>query len=245
MPFAKRLLTLSNRHNLWTVWSDFVTMFACAISNAVDKANFDKREALYLSCAKKYTREELDVFPELIAIMVKSLEVNPFQDFLGSAYMELELGNDHAGQFFTPYDLCEAMARITGGQYAAQILDKGYITVNDCACGAGATMIAACHAISEELSLVCSLNWQNHVMVYAQDIDATVAMMCYIQLSLIGAAGAVKIGDSLCDPMRTGDDQTRYWYTPMYFSPVWSTRRLVRAMDQLMTKEDAEDEKQD
>ena len=45
---------LTNRHNNWEVWSDFVTLCACAISNAVDKKHFNKREELYLKIIKKY-----------------------------------------------------------------------------------------------------------------------------------------------------------------------------------------------
>ena len=233
--FAKLFLSLTNRHNKWTVWCDFVTMFACAISNAVDKKNFDKREAMYMACIKKYSREELDVFPDLLALVVTALDKNPFQDFLGSLYMGLELGNDHTGQFFTPFDVCRAMAQIAvdGDRCVNEIIKDGYIAINDCTCGSGATMIAGCQVISEKLALAGNLNWQNHVMVYTQDIDSIAAMMCYIQLSLIGAAGAVKIGNTLTDPMCSGDDTSVYWYTPMCFSWVWNGRRVIKTLIQL------------
>ena len=70
------------------------------------------------------------------------------------------------------------------------------------------------------------LNYQNHVLVVAQDIDKTVALMCYIQLSLLGVAGYVKVGNSLTEPMTDNDNKENYWYTPMYFSPVWTMRRI-------------------
>lgn len=57
--------------------------------------------------------------------------------------------------------------------------------------------------------------------------------MCYIQLSLLGCAGYVKIGNTLTDPMHDGDDPTAYWYTPGYFSSVWQLRRIFRSMDRL------------
>ena len=80
-------------------------------------------------------------FADLFAEMVNNLEKNPFQDFLGSMYMELGLGNDHAGQFFTPYNVCRAMAEITVPKDFPQFERPGYITINDPACGAGATLI--------------------------------------------------------------------------------------------------------
>lgn len=235
-PFAKRIMSLSDRHNLWVVWSDFITMFACALSNRFDRAHFEAREDTYNKIISKYDEKERMVFPELVADVVLALEENPEQDFLGSAYMELELGNDHAGQFFTPYDVCRMMSSVSGQSIASRVLEQGYVTINDCACGAGATLIAACHEAGKQLTLF-GRNWQNHVLVAAQDIDFIVGMMCYIQLSLIGAAGYVKIGDSITDPMCSGDSTDNYWYTPMYFSDVWQYRRIWRRVDELMKGE--------
>lgn len=66
----------------------------------------------------------------------------------------------------------------------------------------------------------------NHLLVVAQDIDETVALMCYIQLSLLGVAGYVKVGNSLTEPMTGNDNKENYWFTPMYFSNVWVLRRI-------------------
>lgn len=232
-PFVKRILSLTGRHNLWGVWSDFITMFACALSNRFDRAHFEARESMYMKIISKYNEQERKVFPALCADVVEALSENPAQDFLGSVYMELELGNSHAGQFFTPYCVCEMMASVTGCNYASMVLDKGWCAINDCACGAGATLIAACHEASKQLAIF-GRNWQNCILVTAQDIDFSVGMMCYIQLSLIGAAGYVKIGNTITDPMCAGDSKDNYWYTPMYFSDVWHWRRVWRSMDALM-----------
>lgn len=232
-PFCKRLLSLVGKHSIWEVWSDFINAFALAISNSVDKVRFDEREALYQRIMAKYDTKEREVFPLLAADVVSALEQNPEQDFLGSAYMELELGNDHAGQFFTPYDVCRLMAEVSIPGLVQQVIRDGYVTFNDCACGAGATLIAGCHAAGKRLRLL-GRNWQNCVLVTAQDIDSSVGMMCYIQLSLLGAAGYVKIGNSLTDPMTAGDDSENYWYTPMYFSDVWRYRRIFHSIDRLI-----------
>lgn len=72
------------------------------------------------------------------------------------------------------------------------------------------------------------MNYQNHVLVVAQDIDETVALMCYIQLSLLGVAGYVKVGNSLTEPMVSGDTTKNYWFTPMYFANVWTARRMLQ-----------------
>lgn len=62
----------------------------------------------------------------------------------------------------------------------------------------------------------------------AQDINLTAALMCYIQLSLLGAAGYVKVGNSLTEPVTTNDSVDKYWFTPMYFSNTWTIRRIIK-----------------
>jgi len=227
--FLRVFKQLTNRHRSWDVWRDFIVMYACALSNPVDKQHYDEREALYLRTIKKYNKQEQPLFSELAAHTVMALEENPEQDFLGSIYMSLNLGNQHNGQFFTPYHVCELMAEISMQDAVLKIEKEGYITINDPCCGAGATLIAGVHAAKKRLEKA-DYNYQNHVFVVAQDIDMTVALMCYIQLSLIGVAGYVKVGNSLTDPITTNDSTENYWYTPMYFFPVWSMRRIFGVM---------------
>lgn len=111
--FLEAFGRLTNRHRAWDVWRDFITMFACSLSNPLDKEHRDKREALYLEVIKKYNKQEQELFPELAAQTVLALEENPEQDFLGSIFMSLNLGNEHNGQIFTPYHVCELMAEMT------------------------------------------------------------------------------------------------------------------------------------
>lgn len=227
--FLRVFNQLTNRHRSWDVWRDFIVMYACALSNPVDKQHYDEREALYLRTIKKYNKQEQPLFSELAAYTVMALEDNPEQDFLGSIYMSLNLGNQHNGQFFTPYHVCELMAEVTMQDAVLKIEKGGYITINDPCCGAGATLIAGVHAAKKRLEKA-GYNYQNHILVVAQDIDMTVALMCYIQLSLLGVAGCVKVGNSLTDPITANDSKENYWYTPMYFFPTWSMRRLFGGM---------------
>jgi hypothetical protein len=143
--FLEAFGRLTNRHRAWDAWRDFITMFACSLSNPLDKEH----------------RVEQD----------------------------------------------------------------GYISINDPCCGAGATLIAGIHAARKQLEKA-NLNYQNHLLIVAQDIDETVALMCYIQLSLLGVAGYVKVGNSLTEPMTDSDDKENYWFTPMYFSNIWVLRRI-------------------
>lgn len=227
--FLKTFNQLTYRHRSWDVWRDFIIMFACSLSNPVDKFHYEEREKRYLKIIKKYNKREQEQFPELAAYVVMALEENPEQDFLGSIFMELNLGDKSNSQFFTPYHVCELMAKVTEEDVAAVVKEKGYITINDFCCGAGATLIAAINEARKQLEKV-NLNFQNHVLVVAQDIDEIVALMCYIQLSLLGVAAYIKVGDVFTQPMSTDDNRENYWFTMMYFSDVWTMRRVFHSL---------------
>ena len=227
---------VSERNRPWDIWKDFILMSACAISNAVDKSHYDEREKRYLKTIAKYTKEEQNLFPQLLAEMTVALDKNPEQDFLGEVYMRLKLGSDALKQIFTPYHICQFMASATMNGLVEQVEKKGYVTINDDCCGGGATLIAAANEARKELAKV-HLNFQNHVLFYAQDIEETVALMCYIQLSLLGVAGVVKVGNSLTNPIKNGDSLETYWFTPIYFHEIWRTRRLIASLNDILERE--------
>lgn len=64
--------------------------------------------------------------------------------------------------------------------------------------------------------------------------------MCYIQLSMIGCAGRVRIGDTLTNPERgdllIGEDSANTWRTPVFYSDVWYGRVMARRMDQAINR---------
>ena len=225
------------RHSPWTVWADFVVMSAVGISNTVDKDHAGEREKTYAALATKYDRSELECLSSMFAEVVNGLEENPNQDFLGDLFMALELGNEHKGQFFTPYSVCRMTAKMTYGKdLEAKIDQRGWISVNDPACGAGALLVA----FANECKLRHT-NYQTSVLFVAQDIDHIVGCMCYIQLSLLGCPGYVVIGNSLTEPCSGIDGDPlipvpgdNIWYTPMYFRDVWHYRRLGQVMDRVI-----------
>ena len=108
--FLKIFNGLTGKHSRWEIWEDFVTLTAIEISNSTDKVNATERTKMYQTIISKYSAKERDGMAEMLAEVVMGMEQNPDQDFLGSLYMMCELGNDHAGQFFTPYDVCRCMA---------------------------------------------------------------------------------------------------------------------------------------
>lgn len=230
--FVKIFHDLARLHQPWEIWSDFVTMFACAISNGVDKSHLEQREALYLQRVNRYNEAEQELFPKLTARTVIALDDDPEQDFLGSIFMELGLGNTHRGQFFTPYSVCKLMAEIAESDITGVVRKDGYASINDPCCGSGAMLIAGVNNAKYKLEKA-GFNFQHHILVVGQDIDPIAVMMAYIQLSLLGMAGYFKVGNSLTEPITASDSLENYWFTPMYFSDVWHYRRIFHQLKSL------------
>ena len=232
--FVKVIDSMTGAYNRWEVWRDMVWCIAIAISNRVDERHRESREQTYMSIIQKYNVKDIEKFAQLFAILhrnvVEKTEKGSYGDFLGELFMNLDLGNNLGGQFFTPYNICQMMAQITidgeKDKMQAAIDKQGWFSCMDCACGAGATLIAAAEASVEH-----GINYPYQVMFAAQEIDSTTALMCYIQLSLLGCAGYVVIGDSLCEPMTGhvlfGEDSERCWFTPMFFEETWHRRREI------------------
>lgn len=207
-------------------------MFAAAISNRIDKSQYPDREKRYLQLIRKYDKDDQQRFPIMAQAVIESLEENPWQDFLGAMFMLLDLGSHWHGQFFTPYSVCQMMSEIDAGDLKAQIEHDGWISVLDPACGAGALLIAFAETCSKK-----KVNYQQHVLFAAQDIDITAGLMCYIQMSLLGCPGYVIIRDSLMHPMtghplfqQSAEDT---WITPLFCSDVWHWRQVAVMMDKL------------
>lgn len=240
-PHQKEIVRMfesfNGKYSMYSLFQDFIVMAAIAISNSVDLVHREEREKSYLQIAGKYTAAELDVFARIFAEVVLGLESNPNQDFLGEMYMNLDMGNEHAGQFFTPYNVCSLMAKISEPNIQARIERDHWISCMDCACGAGALLVAfANECLSQKV------NYQTSVLFVAQDIDYTVGCMCYVALSLLGCAGYVKVANSITDPTTSIDsrglipvDKGDIWYTPMYFSQIWQGRQLFSRMDLLIS----------
>lgn len=228
---------LSPRSRPIDIWRDFIVMSACAMSNTVDKSHYDEREKRYLETINKYEKSQQHIFPELYADVVMALDENPEQDFLGRMFMDLHLDYEELEQIFTPYHVSQLMADITMGDLVQQVEEQGYVSINDCCCGAGANLIAAINSARHMLE-DAGLNFQNYILVIGQDIEELVALMCYIQISLLGVAGYIKVGNALTEPMTSDDSMENYWFTPMYFSDVWHTRRMIHRFMDLFEKGD-------
>jgi len=216
--FIEKFHSLCARHPRFTVWNDFIHIIAYTISNGCNYRQ--DREDKYHDIVKRYSKDELNKIAELFALTVMALEENRHQDFLGQLYMDIGFGDTRKGQYFTSYDIALLMSQLTDNDRSG---NEKYVTVNDPACGSGVMLIAyANELIRSGVTLHLGL------FVVANDIDPCIALMCYIQLSLLGCAGYVCIRNTLTEPV-TGDvyhPPEDAFLTPLFFHPVWQTRRL-------------------
>lgn len=248
IPPKKRFMDgfkdLCHTRHQYPVWADLWEMFALTIMNPLTKQLYSESEELqkvwqeredrYMQIIKKYKKDEVQTITEMFAALVEEFQIHPFQDFAGQIYMELGISNNNAGQFFTPYSVCGLIAQVTQDHESIRqtVKDKGWYCMYDCACGGGATMIAGLEQANNEFH---RLNWRNHVMVNANDIDIVCCSMCYVQLSLIGVAAIVTCSNALMQgEVNFYDEPEKVWFTPEYFSDVWVQRRFWHGYDMNM-----------
>lgn len=185
--FKGHMSILQHSHHAWQVWQDFVEMAALSIMQSVEYS--ESREERYMQTVGRYTHDEAQVFPKMLACVVEALEAQ-YCDFLGEVFMEMELGNKWTGQFFTPYNLCDLLASLTIDLRAFD--DGNVVTMNEPAVGGGAMVIAACDYLKGK-----GINYQRQLKVRVQDVSYVAFCMSYIQLSLIGCNAEVVLGDTL------------------------------------------------
>ncbi|WP_060763807.1 N-6 DNA methylase [Pseudomonas fluorescens] len=205
----------SHRHHLWDVFADFCEMGALAMSNSVDLAQRNEREKRYMSVIKKYEPSEVHRFPQMLAELTMAMEYGP-DDVLGQVFGELELGNSSRGQFFTPYPVCKLMASQLFGDGAdlrKRLDERGFITVNEPASGAGAMVIAIAEALGDK-----GFNYQRCLHVTAQDVDSRAVHMTYLQLSLLHIPAILILGNTLAL------EERELWYTPAHVMGLWRAR---------------------
>lgn len=205
------------RHDLYAVFSDWCECAAIALSNSIDLRNREKREARYLEIIKRYDRDIVDIFPEILSQVQLAFEIGS-TDVLGQVFHSLELHNKARGQFFTPYSLCQLMARMTIDPEVMKrkIDERGYMTAHEPAVGAGAMIIALAEAMRD-----AGFNYQRQLHVMAVDIDRRAVHMAYIQFFLMHIPAVVIEGDTL--RMEFRDE----WFTGAHILDGWGAKLRV------------------
>lgn len=231
--------SLRYQRDLWTVYSDFLELIAISISNACEHITyperFEKREKRYLDIAKNYSEDELllfsKVFQRLVEYQNYNISTSGAKDVLGALLMELELADKWGGQFFTPMDIANLMAKLfyPSERIKNEIATKGFIIANDSAVGGGATMIGLVNAMLE-----CGFNPQKQLFVECNDLDSRACLMAYIQLATLGIPAIVRKQNTLTNQIYDT------WITPAFYMDGWIGKLKNSKESEEKTKENTE-----
>jgi len=206
---------IANHKHRYDLFRDFVIMSAISIHNVIIKS--EELEQEYLRIAKDYKEEDLKGIAELLAMLIELLEVEP-TDVLGGLYMELGLGNDKNGQFFTPDCVSLLCAKINFQGAFDRLENKPFITLSEPACGAGGMILAFVKTMIEQKH-----SPHEKLFVQAIDICRLTSLMCYLQLSLWNVPAQVIVGNALSNEIR------EVFYTPAYYMFGWDTKLRVHS----------------
>ncbi len=207
--FIKNFNAIAKYRHRYEVFKDFVTMTAISLHNVVNKVEALEQE--YLQIVSKYSKDEVMGICGLLGELINLLDPEP-RDVLGGLYMELELGNSHTGQFFTPPELSQMMAQMLYGDELKH-LQKPFITLSEPACGAGGMVLAFVKVMLEH-----GHNPSEKLWVQCIDVDRTAALMCYIQLTLWNVPAEVIIGNTLSMQFQ------EQLFTPAHYLGAWDER---------------------
>ena len=203
---------LSYSQHLFTTFRHFVELSAIAFSNVADPINKAARETQYLSIVTQYKPEEFQKFPPLLGMLVACLEHEP-TDVLGVLYHRLELHNEQSGQFFTPYPVCQAMAKMLVHDAKHLVEEQAFIRAHEPCVGSGAMVIALAQALKEE-----GINYQQCLHVTAIDLDILAVHMAYVHFTLLHIPAIIVHGDTL------RAETYSVWRTFAHVMGLWDTK---------------------
>jgi len=174
--FVSLIESFQYHHDLSTVFDDFLIMSVAACGrNPSTGLAYD--EDLYLKTIERYKDDPLRFnFPKMFASlsleMTERVTSKEGTDVLGEFY-ESRLQKKGLSQFFTPYPICEFMARSAIGETEKHFEGRP-MRILDPACGSGRMLVVAAHA--SEKKHEC----------YGIDIDHTCVKMTALNLFLSG-----------------------------------------------------------
>lgn len=206
--FIKTVESMARSVSTYQIVRDFAELTRITIVNQCTPFYSDDYEKRYMDIIKQYKSDEVTKFAHLFA-MTQIAANDGYGDFLGETLMSMEMGNNHMGQYFTPYDLCRLNARMTIGEPSGSHRANGYFTMSEPAAGGGGMVIAAHeHATMQNIDM----------FAYCVELSDLTADLCYINLSNYRVPAQVVQGNSLS--LKMG----RCMPTPALCTDVWHYR---------------------
>lgn len=161
-------------YELYSNWLEAVWAFMEAVT---DRQGFRQ-------CLDRYSHAQGAEYGRLLGLYIEAVECMPFRDILGSVFMRLDVKSVHNGQFFSPWNIAELMARMQFDrqEFERIVAEKGVVTVCDPAVGSGVMLLAYAKVVNDVLG-----RWGTSMLrLYGSDIDQRCVWMCRIQLRING-----------------------------------------------------------
>ena len=134
-------------------------------------------------------------------MVAEEMEMGNAFDLFGQLYEQMFLLKSKAssnGQFFTPDSLCRLMADITDADVEEKVSKRGFVIVNDPACGSSRTLLAHFMKKTHDNRALSGLYYYE-----AADIDLPTCKMAACNMMIHGMQGKVVCQDQLSLPTPT------------------------------------------
>lgn len=187
----KKLEKISLTQGIYRSFSDF-----CALSSAAISANCGNKEmeTRYTHLIRQYDEETLNEYMECFALLVATIEEEPFKDILGELYMIMKISAGKMGQFFTAQHISDMCAKISFSkiEIIKKVCTEGIIKISEPCVGGGSMVLGFAKSVAD-----MGLNPQKILFFECNDIDPLCVNMCYVQMSLNGLRASVTRGNGL------------------------------------------------
>lgn len=171
---SNQLFAHIHAYDLYRDWLEAVWLFCDAVNNL----------QAFRMRLDKYTFVQGQEIGRLFNVYCQAVEDLPYQDILGTLFMELDINSVRAGQYFTPFPIAEMMAHslFSKEDFERCVEEKGVVTVCDPAVGSGVMLLAFAKVVQDSLGR----EGVNKLRLYGSDIDIRCVHMCRIQLRMNG-----------------------------------------------------------
>lgn len=197
------------------LFKDFVERAALSISVKEDPVHRTRRMQRLRKVEADHTPAELAEMDACLRTLAEEIlektSNNLMEDILGRAYEEHNLCDP--GQDFTFPDVSRLLNALgLSGELALPKCD--FFDFYEHACGAGSIVLSAAELLQSK-----GINYTNHMVVYANDIDEMCVHMAYVQIALHGIPAVVARANTITN------EEFERWYTPQYIRGQWIIRR--------------------
>ena len=214
MSWWKELSKLTGAYDSVSVLRSFIDAMFYTLNGEHDKVKD-------IPClAGKDHEKRIHILQRAMRLLGESMEANRFVDFLGAADQALrgKGSQDCTGAFYTPTNVCEAMAGCNTDAAVQAKFERGEIvTVYDPTVGAGRTLMAFCKE---------HVKYLDQIRAFGTDIEINAVRMFYVNCALNGIAARCVHGNELSND--------REW--AVYYTPEWHVYEYDRNIKIQMDK---------